>query len=264
MRHARVPETVFMDKRLSTPERMLIVALDLCADGAGKAFPSIGRLTEYTAMARRTVIYNLHSLEEKGIVTKIKRPLPKTTVYVLASGYFYGNGEEKDSDRMSLSKKRDSARDALSSVSDSARDALYSAPDALSDSAPDAPRTIHKELSKELGAEPSQNLFQNPPAKEGDSFEEQLRAAFQDIAAVYPRPNNLKKAFEVFKSFFSREDPEQNERRFQNIGEQAVLYAEEKADGKCIHNFNNWLRDVADPDFKPVSNVTTYRRVEDE
>lgn len=264
MRHARVPETVFMDKRLSTPERMLIVALDLCADANGKSFPSLGRLVEYTAMARRTVMINLISLEEKGIVTRIKRPLPKTTVYVLASGYFYGNGEESDSDRMSLSKKRDRARDALSSESDRARDALYRAGDALSDRALDAPVTIHKELSKELEAEPSQNLSQNPPAKEGDSFEKQLRASFQEIAAVYPRPKNLKKAFEVFRSFFSREDPEQNARRFQNIGEQAVLYAEEKADGKCIHNFDNWLRDVADPDFKPVSNVTTYRRVEDE
>lgn len=128
--------------------------------------------------------------------------------------------------------------------------------------------------SKESPSKPSleaEALFQDNPnaeiAESGDMepeaiFEEKVRADFRDLVGLYPKKEGAsKKAFELYKAFFSRERQhfKRNDFRATNVFSAVEGYRRscEDQEQRFIKSLSRFLEEL-DPDQEVTEVVTTY------
>jgi len=253
LRHARVPNLVFSDKRLSSSEKLILAVLNLFyANTDGECFPSLNSISEKSSLARSTVAATLKRLSEIGVIERKQRKKENgrtndTTLYKLADGYFFGSVAvvEKHGDRRKT-------------VRSSYKDCSTVEPRVVCQSHSNLTNRTNPSTDIESDA-PMSESFGLPP-----DFLEAVKDIFKDFLKIYPKPDCSRDVFSLFCSFFT-EDEELNDQRVSNLFGKALHYAEQckGRESRYVKDLRNWLRET-DPDFGIEESVVEWKDVQDD
>ena len=239
---AMVPESLLQNDGLTASEKIVVTALLLHRNQkSGACYPGLARISKLSSLSRMTVFRVLDSLEKKGIIERKRRFTDcgdyDTNAYSMG-GWYHSDTTPYHDDTTVVSPC-------------------------------DYGWYHHDTLTENLNREKEQK---NPPSQSpvldskpiGEIRAEEVRAAFEEFWQLYPKRQGKKAAFEVFSGLFPAAlGAELLNQRLQNIGGQAVLYADsvQGTEPKYIKNPVNWLRSI-DPDEAAIIEEEVWVRVE--
>lgn len=252
-RFAKVPEEIFLDDRLDVYSKMIMSTLYLHADSSGKAFPSINTITRLSGMAKGTVTRRLSQLEKLGYLTRHKRKDKAgdydRTLYILGRGL---------STRETTLSTRETGV-----VYPVDKGCLPERQGVVYQVGTNIPIEQTNKHTKEHKNPSSQSPVLEPKPRR-NVHGETVKAAFEEFWAVYPKRQGKKAAFEVFSGLFPAAlGADRLNQRLQNIGGQAVLYADsvQGTEARYVKNAVNWLKEC-DPDEAATIEEEVWVRVE--
>lgn len=273
-RFSMVPSSLLEHSGLKGREKVVIVALLSFCDRAGTCFPSLSRLAKTAGLSKATVARSLLFLEDRGVLTRKRRMSPEgdftSTLYTL------GGLSQIET---TLSQADTTLSHAETRVVSNCDNGL-SQIETLTDSFEQTHGTDESGENPEVS--PSREVFQktslneelpdkdNPNTEMGEQgdmepeavFLEKVKADFRDLVELYPKKEGAsKKAFALYKAFFSRERQhfKRNDFRATNVFSAVEGYRRscEDQEQRFIKSLSRFLEEL-DPDQEVTEIVTVY------
>lgn len=241
---AMVPAALLQNEDLTANEKIVVTALLLHRNQkSGACYPGIARISRLSSLSVRTVKRVISSLEKKGIIERKRRFTCfgdyDTNEYFL-KGWCQADTTWCQDDPRVVSEWHDGW-------------------------CPVGTQTKNLNKEKEQKKPSAQSLPLEPkPKPRRNVHGETIKAAFEEFWQLYPKRQGKKAAFEVFSGLFPAAlGADLLNQRLQNIGGQAVLYADsvQGTEPKYIKNPVNWLRSI-DPDEEAIIEEEVWVRVE--
>lgn len=270
---AIVPAEIFQS-RLSSQAKLVFCCLRLHADKGGTAFPSLTRLQKEASLSRWSILKGLSELESSGLVSRTRRRSasgdPDSTLYRLTGGCL---SDElpclSDGQRCSADEQGVVCQTNRGCLSDELYQYHLSRPMEHKDGE-NSELSPSKGSSSKPSLEAKDHSQGNPNteiAESGDMepesvFLEKVKADFRELVGLYPKKEGAsKKAFELYKAFFSRERQhfKRNDFRATNVFSAVEGYRRscEDQEQRYIKSLSRFLEEL-DPDQEVTEIVTVY------
>lgn len=239
---AMVPETLLQNEDLTASEKIVVTALLLHRNQkSGACYPGLARISRLSSLSRMTVFRVLDSLEKKGIIERKRRFTDcgdyDTNAYSMG-GWYHSDTTPYHDDTTVVSPC----------------DYGWYHHDTLTEN-------LNRE-DKQKNPSSQSSLLDSKPI--GEIRAGEIRAAFEEFWQVYPKRQGKKAALAEFEKIFPADmETDRLNKRLQNIGGQAVLYADsvQGTEPKYIKFPANWLKSV-DPDEEATIEEEVWVRAE--
>lgn len=243
---AMVPATLLENQGLTCNEKIVVTALLFHRNQKNSAcYPGIARISRLASLSVRTVKRVISSLEKKGIIERKRRFTCfgdyDTNAYFLR-GWCQADTTWCQDDPRVVSERHDGWCPVGTQTDELNREDKQNPPS-----------------SQKQGLDPKN---QNKRARR---HREDVETVFEAFWGLYPKRQGKKAALEEFSRLFPLGmEPDQLNRRLQNIGGQVARYSDSVQDTepKYIKNPVNWLREC-DPDEDVVLEETVWVREEE-
>ena len=273
-RFSMVPSSLLEHSGLKGREKVVLVALLSFCDRAGVCFPSLSRLAKTAGLSTATVKRSLCLLESQGLLSRKRRMSPEgdftSTLYTLGGLSQIETTLSQADTTLSHAETRvvsncDNGLSQIETLTYSfeqthGTDESGKNPNAFpSKESPSKPSLEAEALSQDNpNAEMGEPCDMEPEAV----FEEKVRADFKDLVELFPKKEGAsKKAFELYKAFFSRERRyfKRNDFRATNIFSAVEGYRRscEGQEQRFIKSLSRFLEEI-DPDQEVTEIVTVY------
>jgi hypothetical protein len=244
-RFAMVPEELLRDETLDVKEKMILTVLYFHRNRkTWECYPGIALISRLASLSKMTVLRVLDSLEEKGIIER-KRRFTRFGDYD-TNAYFLRGWYQADTTQYQGDTTVVSGRDYGWYQADTQTDDL------------------NREEKQNNPSSQKQGLDPKTQTKR-ERHHEDVGNVFEEFWRLYPKRQGKKAALAEFSKLFPLGmEPDQLNRRLQNIGGQVTLYADsvQGTEPKYIKNPVNWLKEC-DPDEDVVLEETVWVREEE-
>lgn len=244
-RFAMVPEELLRDETLDVNEKMVLTVLHFHRNRkTGECYPGIALISKLASLSKMTVLRVLGSLEKKGVIER-KRRFTRFGDYD-TNAYFLRGWYQADTTSYQGDTTVVSGRDYGWYQADTQTDDL------------------NREDKLNNPSSQKQDLDPKTQTKRA-RHREDVGNVFEAFWSVYPKRQGKKAALAEFSKLFPLGmEPDQLNRRLQNIGGQVTLYADsvQGTEPKYIKNPVNWLKEC-DPDEEVVLEETVWVREEE-
>lgn len=243
---AMVPAALLQNEDLTANEKIVVTALLLHRNQKnGACYPGIARIGKLSSLSRMTVLRVLDSLEKKGVIERKRRFTDSgdydTNSYSMG-GWYHSDTTQYQADTTVVS----------------GRDYGWYQADTLT-------KNLNREKEQKNPSALKGVLEPNPKPNRAAIRAEEIRAAFGEFWALYPKRQGKKAALAEFEKIFSADLPaEKLNQRLSNLYGQLMQYVDSVQDTepKFIKHPSNWLRSI-DPDEEAVIEEETWVRVEE-
>lgn len=259
---------VLLDERLSPSDRLVYTALTTFADKSGRCNPGAAAISKRTGLSTKTVYLGVGNLERFGILS-IERRYDEKTHRNYSNEYALTYGSTGGTEIASVGVRNVGVYPMeIASVGVPTQSACNNTnkQDHVTKDCENPNAFPSKEVFRTLplSENPSQETNTN---EQGDMepeavFEEKVRADFKDLVELFPKKEGAsKKAFALYKAFFSRERQhfKRNDFRATNVFSAVEGYRRscEDQEQRFIKSLSRFLEEL-DPDQEVTEIVTVY------